>query len=513
MRLSLQKNCRHSKFFLTARTAFLLILWLASFSLRAAEKPVWQVVTRPMFVEALRPLAEHRAKEGFQPVISVEDIEAARAKGKTKPAYILLVGDYEARQEERTWSVSGRMCRMYRWRNWQREYFVSDMYWGDRDGDGVPEIPVGRLPVRTVEQLRGLIRKIIAYERQPMRREDLSLPIWTGAPEFNPILDALITQLGWQVGQVNAPPWANLWVIVANPTHRLCGRPEDQSALFSRRMQEGGVLSAMVGHGKEDHFFSMRAPSRYIVYQADHARRYLSPDKQSSPLAIIACYCGDFSGQTPCLGESLLLEPGGPPAVIAATTESQPLTNFYSSISLLKSLDGSPKRLGDLWLRSQKQMLQMRDILLERLLRHVEGKLEEELDMAKVKRDQMLMYAILGDPALRLRWPGRLEAEIKQTKEGWQWRAKKPADAERLYVEFRDEIGIMPVRNQSLDPSLARQEFEKANNQLRFKCVEELDSRQKWGGIFKQSGTWRLTAVGSTKIYVMAWHVTNLAEN
>jgi len=484
---------------------FLCIL-SGDFVVNAAQaKPVWLAVARPMFVEALRPLAAHRAKEGFETVISVKDVKTALSETKPKPSYILLVGDYEPGREKEDWYLGCERRRMYRWRWSQRKYFVTDVVWGDWDGDGRPESPVGRLPVRTVGELRDLVERIIAYERQPMRRSDLRLPIWTGAPDFNPILDGLVTQLGWQMGKSSAPVWSDLWVILANRSHPLCVWPPDQSALFSHQLQSGGILAAMVGHGSEEHFYSMEHEGEYVVYQASDTRRYLSPKKQSIPVVIIACYCGNFGGREPCLAESLLLTVGGPPAVIAATTESQPLTNFYTCASLLKHLDYGPKRLGDLWLEAQNGMLGMRNILLERLLKHVEGKLEAELDITKMKRDQMLMHAFLGDPALRMRLPERLEAEIEQTSSGRRWRVKKPSGAERLYVEFRKEIGVMSARTERTTSSQFEQEFEGASSQLRFGTLEELDSSVNWEGEIQQSGTLRLVAQCKSKLYVIAW--------
>ena len=471
----------------------------------AGAKPVWLAVARPMFVEGLRPLAAHRAREGFETVISVKDIKTSVAEMKQKPAYILLVGDYEPGREQEGWYLAGQRRRMYRWRWSQREYFVTDVVWGDWDGDGRAESPVGRLPVRTVGQLRELVDRIIAYENQPMRRSDLRLPIWTGTPDFNPILDGLVTQLGWQAGKSGAPVWSDLWVILSNCSHPLCGWPPDQPALFSLQIQSGGFLAAMVGHGIEEHFYSMKHDGEHVVYEAADARRYLSPEKQSIPLAIIACYCGNFGGAKPCLAESLLLTAGGPPAVIAATTESQPLTNFYTCVSLLKHLDYGPKRLGDLWLTAQNGMLGMRTIVLERLLKHVEGKLEAELDIAKVKRDQMLMHAFLGDPALRMRLPERLEASLEQTSTGWRWRVKKPEGAQRLYVEFRKEIGVMSASAERSTSAQFEREFAEASSQLRFGTLEELDSSVDWEGEIHQSGTLRLVAECKSKLYVTAW--------
>jgi len=42
---------------------------------------------------------------------------------------------------------------------------ASDDWFGDLDGDGVPEIAVGRLAVQTREQADAVVRKLIAYDR------------------------------------------------------------------------------------------------------------------------------------------------------------------------------------------------------------------------------------------------------------------------------------------------------------------------------------------------------------
>ena len=45
---------------------------------------------------------------------------------------------------------------------------ASDEWFADFDDDGLPELAVGRLPVRSVEQAEALVRKIVGYEIQPV---------------------------------------------------------------------------------------------------------------------------------------------------------------------------------------------------------------------------------------------------------------------------------------------------------------------------------------------------------
>jgi len=65
--------------------------------------------------------------------------------------------------------------------------------------------------------------------------------------------------------------------------------------------------------------------------------------------------------------------PSGPVAVIAATTESHPLMNYYSGVALLVQLSGTERRLGPLWLNAQQQAANAREPLMELLLKDVEG--------------------------------------------------------------------------------------------------------------------------------------------
>ena len=54
------------------------------------EKPIWLVVTRPIFVEAIRPLAKMRSKDGFETIISTQPVADAITSLKRRPAFFLL---------------------------------------------------------------------------------------------------------------------------------------------------------------------------------------------------------------------------------------------------------------------------------------------------------------------------------------------------------------------------------------------------------------------------------------
>ena len=221
------------------------------------------------------------------------------------------------------------------------------------------------------------------------------------------------------------------------------------------------------------------------------------------PLIFFSCYTGDFTRTEPCQAKTLLFRPGGPVAVIGATTESHPLTNYFSGVCLLQALRGNEKRLGPIWLQAQQEARRRHDFVMEMMLRDVEGKLDKELDEAKLRRDQLLLYAILGDPAMRLRLPQRLEASVQQTATGWRWQAKRPPQAARLEVGFRRvpafEISATPPPTEA---AKARKAFDTANACFDFTTVATLGQDAPWQGTIDRSGLFRLVASGGGQLYV-----------
>src|SRR5262249_13215792 len=148
--------------------------------------------------------------------------------------------------------------------------------------------------------------------------------------------------------------------------------------------KQGSLATAMMGHANTLSFFSMVHRDQAIEYTAEDARGELANGPPNSPLLLFSCEAGDFSASQRCLAESLFFLPAGPAAVIAATTQSHPLTNFFTGIRAIKGLGGKEKRLGLFWLEAQRRARTDRDFLMELALRDVEGKLEREIDVPKL---------------------------------------------------------------------------------------------------------------------------------
>jgi hypothetical protein len=485
----------------------LLGLWLSSARvgacLAAEEKPIWLAVTEADFSTALRPLAEHRRNDGFEVVVSTETIERALAALPRRPRFVLLVGDDELDDRAPAHRLPAKRMQLYRWRGAQRRQFVSDMAWGDLDGDGTPDVPVGRIPARTPVEVERVVGKIIAFEKQPPRSADLGLPIWFGAPGYNAAIDSLASGFAVSMLQSSGPAWTSPWLVSGNPSDPFCGWPSSQAARFNERLRQGCLVSVLMGHASVDAFFSMRFGVGGIWYTAADAAKSLDKGPAIGPMFFFSCESGDFARHGLRQAESLLLMAGGPVAVVGATTESHPLTNYYSGTCLLAAISKREKRLGALWLSAQREAKRSSNPLIDSLLRDVEGKFDAEIDVAKLRRDQMLMYAILGDPATPLRLPEPLKATIERTSNGWRWKAAKPAGAARLEVGFR-AAGSPPTSWEGLKAGekKANEDADAANAWFAFAPLPSPPDDGPWQGDLSRPGRIRLVANDGKTLYV-----------
>ncbi len=139
------------------------------------------VIAHPDFIAGLEPLVRAREAQGLKVrVVSVEDVYAQYSGGEFDPEaihqfianavrrwstrYVLLVGGdtYDYRDNLGLGSVSfiptpyTRTSRIVR-------YAPADPLFGDVDGDRVPDVAIGRFPVRTAEELEIAVAKTLRY--------------------------------------------------------------------------------------------------------------------------------------------------------------------------------------------------------------------------------------------------------------------------------------------------------------------------------------------------------------
>ena len=182
--------------------------------------------------------------------------------------------------------------------------FCSDSAYGDVNGDGLPEIAVGRLPVQTGDQLLALINKIKSYEAQPAAAQARSLLVADAPDSAGNFADAI-----QQVGAALTGDYSNAVVQCASQSDLGGLRQAIQS-----RLNTGVDLVDYIGHGAIDRFGNTGYLTSADVPSLQNGARL--------PLVVaVTCVAGQYSVPgSSCLAESLLLQgQGGAIAVVAPT--------------------------------------------------------------------------------------------------------------------------------------------------------------------------------------------------
>ncbi|HQR65807.1 MAG TPA: C25 family cysteine peptidase [Thermoanaerobaculia bacterium] len=140
------------------------------------------VIAHPSFVSGVEPLVAARESQGLRvKVVSVDDVYATFSGGVVDPQairdyiayasarmgtrYVLLVGGdtYDYLDDLKTGSVSF-VPTLYAPTGDLITFAPADPLLADVDGDGVPDLALGRLPVRTTGELDTVVNKILAFD-------------------------------------------------------------------------------------------------------------------------------------------------------------------------------------------------------------------------------------------------------------------------------------------------------------------------------------------------------------
>jgi hypothetical protein len=282
---------------------------------------------------------------------------------------------------------------------------ASDTPFADSDGDGVPDLAVGRIPAHSAKELAAVMRKVIRYEQQADHGSwEKCLNIVSGSGGFGATTDMLIAAAARNVFVQTVP---SEFVIqhLACAVDAAGNLPPDIGLNARRRLNDGGLAWVYLGHG---------SPTTLVgAWTATSKQTILStrdvPDLRCgphNPLAVlIACYTGAMDAPQNCLAEDLLLAADGPVAVIAATRVTMPYGNTVIGYELLRAcFQDRPAALGEiLRLAQQRTLAPANDQLRSSLDAIASGLSPAPVDLPAERREHVLMYHLIGDPLTRLR--------------------------------------------------------------------------------------------------------------
>lgn len=418
------------------------LLWMVVAMVPPAA-PDTLVVCPAEFRVALAPWKSYRSEQGH--VIAVIDPPASanelrdrivRAARSGRLKYVVLVGDApdmnweQGAGTEETRATQGRSLPDARSLptvptnyvearvniHWGSEPTIAtDQPYADVDGDGLPDLAVGRIPVDTPDELAANVRKLLRYEQQAehglWRRR---VNVVAGVGGFGRVTDALVEAAARSVIERFVPQSFEVGQTIANPSSPFCPPPGQFTAELCHQLSDGCFIWMYLGHGLPTALDAIATPDgmRPMMCVEDVAKLKCGPN---NPLAVlVACYTGAFDASEDCLGEMLATSERGPVAVVAATRVTMPYGNAVLGCELLRAcFTNRPTTIGDLWTSAQRRAIlpASGDPLRVALDAMACGVSPPPVDLDAERREHVMLYQLLGDPLMRLEYPADIGLE------------------------------------------------------------------------------------------------------
>ncbi|NIA13461.1 MAG: hypothetical protein GWP08_05225 [Nitrospiraceae bacterium] len=396
-----------------------------------AESHRFVVVSRTMFADALQPWVAFREQQGFEVVTEYWDESPSRheveQRIRRQPrglcAYIMIVGDCAAEAEtaDAAWHMPSRIITSQSALPSSR--FVSDVLYGDLDGDGLPDVPVGRLPVRTPGELKTQIGKVISFEKSQRSPAWFRAVLWTGASGMDREMERIRRQICARL-----PRWLDVFALSGDETSPFSGNAFEQPDRFLEAIQEPAMLSVVVSHGQHHNVVTGHHQDVPIALTTAQVSQ-IESDEPLGFLYLLACDTGTFNlpeGEGDCLSEVFVKHPTGPIAAVASSTPVHPLTNYLMAKALAHHLSARPRGIGDYALAVQRQLgvIGKRSFaeaaVNDRLARELADavKTGEVWTTPGILAHEALSYNLLGDPACPLHIPRPMKVDVMTSEKG-----------------------------------------------------------------------------------------------
>lgn len=347
------------------------------------------IITTKELAATARELADYRQGQGLKSmVVDLEDIMDefnygisnpetiheflvyAYTNWKKAPKYVLLAGDGTYDYKDNMGIGDNLVPTLMA----ETPGFItpSDNRFADTDGDHLPDIAIGRLPVLTAEELRSVIKKIITYEATADNRIIMLADNQDDGGNFPSDSDDLAAFIpaGYSVEKIYLSGYT----------------PAEARQLLFNEIQIGAVLLNYTGHAGADTLAAEGLLRVSDVPALQNSGKYFV-------LAAMTCSVGNFAlpGGFESLSEALVTkESGGAVAVWANTGLSYNYLSKTLNEQFFRSLVPAPQSF-----RSglQKQRIALGNVILKAFRNYqITGGPAYIMDM----------YNLQGDPALRL---------------------------------------------------------------------------------------------------------------
>lgn len=334
------------------------------------------IITNGIFTETLAPLVAYHESQGR--VVKVVDVNAvyeayghgvvdaaaidaylAQAVPALGVRWVLLVGadsvDYRDYDDDGSLSL---LPSLYGSTGFTVTYAPIDPAYADVDGDGVPDVALGRFPARTTDELTTMIAKTLAYANQVSTNSVLLVSDTADGIDFAGENDGLATTFdGWNVFRADPD------VQGADPAR----------AELLARLDDGMSVTMYVGHSGSQEWTELG-----LFNAADAAGL-----SNESPTVVVQFGCWNTYYVAPSadtMAHALLLNPtGGAAAVLGSSTLASSGNDIALAGYLATELADGTLTVGEAVLAAKHEL---------------------QLHAGGATADAQLGWTILGDPAL-----------------------------------------------------------------------------------------------------------------
>jgi len=326
--------------------------------------------------------------------------------------------------------------------------FASDGPYQDFDGDGVPDIMLGRVPVAEQALARGILAKIRTAESRAPCEASLRVELVGGEGRFGPY-DALLELLTASLLMESVPHEFTLRASYVKASSLFCPPPSQLRPLVRDMALSGALLFNYVGHGHArglDRLIWDRGNERILDVPDLAIDGTLHGFEPGGVALLVCCSTGWYDlPQHPSFAEALLAAPTGPVAIIAGSRQTHPYANAFVERDGIRSLlRDRPATAGEWDLAITRELAKASPEALDLIARPIAASQRWKLTLREIRRQHSLLYNLIGDPTTRIVYPprtvpGSISLRDRRVVEGTIANADG-AEAEVFLVQARDAV-------------------------------------------------------------------------
>lgn len=279
------------------------------------------------------------------------------------------------------------------------------------DPDHKPDIAVGRIPARTLEQARIALAKVKAYETAKAGEWMRNLTFFAGEGHFGEMIDTMLEGLFMKFADQTISQDYNLRMTYANIKSSYAYAPSRFSKKVVEEANAGALLLCYMGHGSHDRLDNMYVQVAdkkltYPILTGDDVKDFAIPDGKLPVMLIVACDTGYMDHAKGSLAERVVFGEKAPVAVLASSRNSHPYANTLLQKAFISEITERRRTtLGEAMILAKRELVEAKDKDRKSLDNMAKFILPSKAERVELNRSHISMYNLCGDPGLQLRHP------------------------------------------------------------------------------------------------------------